>query len=592
MRLSHILRMLIVAAVLIAGPSGAYAQVAQNEAAAEAALKNCELEKSLRLWRAVLTEDPNHRRARFVVARLTARALDLDSQLDVIDTLIEKGAVAGVEKLLDAAADRAATDFQKARILYLRGKHAMVAATPTGARAAFESAATLYADTEWGARAAMALAEGDWPKPAPGRPQRLLQAVVDNAKLPKSVREEAALKQLVMESGAWTPQRRLDALRKRLAATSDTGVKRMALLEIVTRIVETQGRWTAEAVESAVEILRADPSGDESARIVAKLQAVAAESQDAAALDALVEALAGLKPADKPLARAAARCRAEALVSPAVVAEDLPALKRFIAEADRVAAALTGDSPTAVETARLHELRGRRLLVEAQKLLAMAGPTQALPAVMKAKDHFLADLPADPSGSLTRLERIGKLLTHAREWETAAALCREIADAYPHTPQARDALLTVATLQETKLNDPVTALETCAEYAARYPAEVPYRQLKIGERLARLGYANLLDFQKRNGLKPDGLYGPTTRSKLKEIESGFDAIRVVTPAPVAGKTKAGLWNERFASERASTVLRGTYVHPRIFRIARRLERQGRSDEAVRAYRLFLNLLPT
>lgn len=56
-----------------------------REALAEAYLRQCELEKSLELWRAILASQPEHERARFVVSRLTIQALDLDSQLEVIE---------------------------------------------------------------------------------------------------------------------------------------------------------------------------------------------------------------------------------------------------------------------------------------------------------------------------------------------------------------------------------------------------------------------------------------------------------------------------------------------------------------------------
>ena len=93
-----------------------------KEALAEAYLKQCDLEKSLRLWREILAADPEHKRAKFAVARLTMQALDLDSHLEVVETLIEKGQTAGMDSLLEAAGLRAATDSQKSRILCLRGQ--------------------------------------------------------------------------------------------------------------------------------------------------------------------------------------------------------------------------------------------------------------------------------------------------------------------------------------------------------------------------------------------------------------------------------------------------------------------------------------
>jgi TolA-binding protein len=97
--------------------------------------------------------------------------------------------------------------------------------------------------------------------------------------------------------------------------------------------------------------------------------------------------------------------------------------------------------------------------------------------------------------------------------------------------------------------------------------------MELGQRLRRLGYANLLDFQKRNDLKPDGLLGPKTAAKLEEIEATFDEISV------AGGDGGG-------------ILRGQFVYPGIFRIARALEQAGRARDAIDAYRMFVNLFPT
>jgi TolA-binding protein len=133
-------------------------------------------------------------------------------------------------------------------------------------------------------------------------------------------------------------------------------------------------------------------------------------------------------------------------------------------------------------------------------------------------------------------------------------------------------LLRVARLYEERLDAPMDALNAYAEYAARYPAELPYRQLEVGARLQRLGYANVLDFQKRNRLKADGLVGPNTRAKLEEVEKAFGEIRL--------------------RDGAEEVLRGAFVHPKMFAIARRLQDAGRHLDAIVAYRLFLNLFPT
>ena len=160
---------------------------------------------------------------------------------------------------------------------------------------------------------------------------------------------------------------------------------------------------------------------------------------------------------------------------------------------------------------------------------------------------------------------VAELFEHVRQWQMAAVLYREVARRYPHLPQGRDALLKVARLYERSLNDPIEALSVYAEYASRYPAELPYRQMELGRRLDRLGYANLLDFQKRNGLNPDGIFGARTRAKLDEVEGAFGEIRAATEAEPRGDRGDG-----------KGVLRGKFVYPAIFQIARRLEKAGRA----------------
>ena len=139
---------------------------------AEAYLADCQLEKSLGLWREILAAQPDNGRAKLVVDRLTAQALDLDTQLATIARLIDKGVFSGTEALLDAAGERAATNAQKAEILYLRGRLSLRdAETPpspsksgdggrseAAARSAFAGAMAMAPDSVWSAKAAIATA--------------------------------------------------------------------------------------------------------------------------------------------------------------------------------------------------------------------------------------------------------------------------------------------------------------------------------------------------------------------------------------------------------------------------------------------------
>jgi len=581
--------------------------VPARAALAEAYLHECLLEKSLAQWQAVLKQDPAHERAKRIVGRLTAQALDLDTHLETLERLIEKGITEGTGDLLTAAAERAGTDPQKARILYLRGALAARMAERARSRASFEAAIRLYPHTRGAAQAKIALAEaelaalpphpceagppeGAEPDPRPsvapvvrgGEPlaparqgtdeaRRLLQSVVaDDQLADPEVKEMAGLQLLLAETFDLTHQERIAALREVLPKLAAPRVRREALRILARHLQSDQGRWVPEAVETLAVILAAEPPDEEAADVLRQLAEIAAQSREPATLDALL-ALLRKPPVTNPvLAREAAFIGVEALLARAAAADATAAMQRFVREAH---GALDALRPGPADRKRADELRGRALLLEAQKLVALEGPVAALPVLTRAKDHYLRILPGDPESHLESLFRIGRLLETAQEWETAVALCRETATRFPHMPQGSEALLKVARLYHWRMNAPLAALDVYAEYAARYPAELPYRQLDVGARLKQLGYASVLDFQKRNHLNPDGLFGPTSHEKLEELEATFDLIRV------QGAADPG-------------VVRGEFVHQTMFGIARDLDLAGRDHDALVAYRLCLSLFPS
>ncbi len=613
-------------------------------ALAEALLCDCQLEKSLRLWREILSLQPDNARAKLVVERLTAQALDLDTQLETIGTLIDKGVFKGTELLLNAAGERAATDVQKARILYLRGRFVLrdferplqvaaaqpasseppwqgeadgvdaddVASQPAAkgrparpiiptvtrrkapakvpanipteapldtnqeasARAYFQGAMAMAPESTWAARSAMALARLDVQAGRLASALRLLRQVTENKKLEdKVVQQTARFRLLALESRDLTQPEQLAALQELLGATTEAPVRRLILEQLVAKTLAAQGGWGAQAVDYLGLMLKVSPSYEQASAVLGQLADVARTSQDAATLDRLLAVLKDYKTDDAALAAQVRLLLVEGFLARAV-AEDKPAaVTALVAEAHKVLDSISAGKAQFADRTRTSELRGRCYLVEAQKLIALKGSLTALPLLVKAKDHYLAMLPGNPGQCLDRLASIAALLEHVKEWDMAAGLYGEVASSYPQLPQGRDALLNVARLYEKSLNDPVQALAVYAEYSSRYPAELPYRQMELGQRLRRLGYANLLDFQKRNDLKPDGLLGPKTSTTLEEVEATFDEISV------AGGDGGG-------------ILRGQFVYPSIFRIARGLEQAGRARDAIDAYRMFVNLFPT
>jgi TolA-binding protein len=549
------------------------ASIQAEEALAEAYLKECDLEKSLALWRRILEQVPDHPRAKLVLERLTLQKLDLDSHLDILQKLIRQGIAEGTGQMLDAATERAATDAQKARLLALRGDLAALQADEAAARAAYEAAMKLYPDTTGAARAAVAMARLEMARGRRDEAHRLLTGVIESKKLEdRAAREEAILELASADaSGAPHPEA-AEAMKAVAAKLSVPEVKRDALLRLKGLLVAPPEKWAPDAVDAVEAILRTDPPPEAAMAELRGLAAAVAQGQDAPTLDRLLTALDALKFKDAALAREARFLRAETLLARAAIEEDAKAMAGRVAAAEKAIGELAAAEGGATDRRRLDSLGGRARLVEAQKLLALEGPTQALPVLLEAKARYLEMLRADPAEALARLGSIATLLEQVQEWELAASLNREITARFPHRPEGRDALLRVARLYQERLDAPMDALEVYAEYAARYPAELPYRQREVGARLQRLGYANVLDFQKRNRLKPDGLFGPNTRARLEEIEKGFGEIRL--------------------RDGAEEVLKGEFVHPKMFAIARRLEDAGHHHDAIVAYRLFLNLFPT
>ncbi len=570
-----------------------------KEALAEAYLHECELEKSLALWREVLKAEPDHARARHVVERLTLQKLDLDAHLGILETLIEKGITDGTSAQLEAAAERAATDAQKAQVLYLRGELAQVTGAEADARSAYE-AARLYGGTPGAGRAAIALAMLDWRGGDADQARQLLRGIVENDALEDAVvRETAALRLAEFGLEAGPRGEGIEALRNLIGRLATAEVRREAWLVLAgaLRAGLDEGRYGPEAVAAFEAALSAEPPNDQASRVLDDLLTGVRSGLDAPTLDRLLELLDRIVFENAVFARRSALLRVEALLARAAFEDRVADVSARTQAAHEVLDALAAADPADVR--RLGRLRGRAHLVEAQKRIALEGAGGALPILVEAKRHYLKLLAADPGEPLRRLRQIGTLLELAHEPHMAVSLHREIAVRFPHRPEGRDALLRAARLQEKELDAPLDALGTYAEYAARYPAELAYRQLEIGARLRRLGYANVLDFQKRNHLKPDGIVGPKTRKVLEQVEEAFDLVRLRDGAPEAPlpvlppeKRSAAPRLAGGAGHGDSPVLRGEFVHPRMFAIARGLEDAGRHYDAVVAYRLFLNLFPT
>jgi TolA-binding protein len=541
---------------------------------ANAYLHAAELEQSLTQWKAVLELAPDHERARRIVDRLTAQTVELDRYLDVLGQLIESGDGAEVSEVLNTAAQRAATKPHQARIVYLRGRLAQAQGDGVGARAHYRAAMQLYPATPWAGRSAITLATLDAEHPDHAdQAERLLQNVADDESHPVTVREAARLELLRLRMDALNPRQALAAIDELAAKLTSDEAKRAAAQEQMSATIRLAGRWTPRTLDAAEQLITLSPPFAEARVLQRRLLEVAQGSEDPATLDRLLAVLEANRFDDAVLQRENEFLRVEASLARAVVEPDAEQMIALVNVARRLLVELASDDRDFADQPRIDELTGRSHLIEAQKLATLDDAAPVLPPLLKAREHYIAMLADEADAASGHLKRIGTLLEHLNETQMAADLFEQVARQFPHTTYGRDALLKLAQLHAGPLDDPMGALSLYAEYAARYPADLTYRQLSVGSRLRRLGYRNVLDFQERNHLKPTGVFGDKTRSRLAELEASFDLIQA-------------------APQRDAGLLRGAFVHPAMYEIAEDLESAGRHHDAIVAYRLVINLFPS
>ena len=380
-----------------------------REALAEGYLRDCQLEKSLRLWQEILKQQPDHARAKLVVVRLTAQALDLDTQLETLGTLIDRGVFKGTDSLLDAASQRAATDTQKSHILYLRGRLALrdaaapspviapappapepivieeedaepasqpapekklrrvVRPTPVpkaiapppavvvpldsgqeaSARTLLEGAMKVAPDSVWAARSAMVLARLEVQNGRRDAAMRLLRQVTDNKKLEDvAVKQTAKFRLVMLESQDLTAPEQIAALQELLGVTTAAEARRLVLEQLVLMTTAASGKWGPQAVDYLALMLKASASYEESAAVMGRLAEVAAGSQDPSTLDRLLAVLKDVKSDDPALARQGQFLTVEAMLARAVAEDKLPAVAALVAQSQKMLDSIADDTTT------------------------------------------------------------------------------------------------------------------------------------------------------------------------------------------------------------------------------------------------------
>jgi TolA-binding protein len=570
------------------------ASVPHRLAYAEACLRECRLERGLAAFREVLALDPDHTRARAVIDRLGAGIADLETHLAVLERLVADGITTGLDAALDTASVRAIDDAQRARIGVLRAQLALLRGETAAARVQLLAWQRLHPATTAAARATLLLAQIAADTGDDVAADRLFAVAQTHPDAPPSVTEAALLGRVRWETQAHDLDRQIAALTAIEDRCRDPEVRAEYFTTVIPLLRERSGDG-ATAIEALGRWAAGIDGGDDRqlVRLLAAASGILATDPGPRALDLADLTLAALPTTSRSLGVARDLLRVEVDLRRIVLATDAAQASTFAGAAQDLLAALAAKPLTGEETVRERQLAERILLAHAQKLAVLGDSVAALPVLRTAAEIMLARAGDQPDpGMATRLRGIGRLYEGLGEWELATEHQRRLTLRFPHLPLGRDALLRQAEITERHLRDERCALALYADYAGRYPAELTYRQMRLGDRLARLGYDGVIDFQRRNLLPADGIAGRDTLRRLAELETTYDLVAL--DAPVTGP-EASLANPPATgrTDRAgASPLRGVFVHPRIFDLAQGLERRGRHHDAIGAYRLFLNLFPT
>lgn len=542
------------------------AAVSPREKLAEFYLKEGYIDKSLEQWKRILELVPEHARAKQVTERLTSGSVALDRYLDTIAELLEQGVLEQMDSMLGMAAERAATDAQKARILFLQGVHADMQNDDTEAVIKWKAVWKLYPETEWAGYALLETAELYDNDESPN----LVRAAFETAATDR-VKERALYWLTRLETSSQDPSEQLTTLRALLEQLRGRELKITVSLAIAELLQELNEGWIPESVDlvlSAAQLAEQRSDFETAAEQLGKILDESAHERVIAYLTAQLHSLT----VDSQFQRDLEFLRVEALLKQAVLTQDFQQVSQFIAEARDELASLQAGTP-GFERSRLTGLTSRAFLIETQKAVMLLQPVEAIPYLKQTEEYFLSSPGIPQTEALKQLERVAQMFEHLQAWEMAISLYTTLANTYPSEAVGRDMLYKVGFIYKDRLDAPLQALDIFAEYAGRYPPEYLYRDRHVSRLLTQFGYQDVLDFQKANGLQPDGIYGPNTKKALTDVMKRFDAIAL-------------------PDGDAEHFLLGKFVHPVIFEIAREYEEKGRHREAIHAYHLFLNLYPT
>lgn len=546
------------------------ASIPPREKLAELYLKQCFIEKSLNQWEKIIELDPEHQRATQAFERLSGWVIDLDKYLDVIEDLQKKGVLDRMEEILEDVRKKPATESQKARIMYIEGIHKNQQGNRDEGLVQLTAVSKLYPKTEYGG---YALVERARLKGLAGKNQealRLLKEVLNNEYSGK-IRQKSLFLLAEIETARNDNQTKVSALRNIQASITDAEVKWLFCLNLARKLYKLHSEWVPECIDLIIEGIRVSNDLDEIGVFTDLLMNIIKSTSDKNLLQYLVDSIrqkVGNKYKDE-----FSFVVVEALFKETVLSDDFSETARLIKEARNILKGLKKEPEHTVRLSKINTLIAKSYLIQCQKAVALLASVEAL-TVLKAGETELLKLAKDsPDGMVYEIQKIAGLYEHIHEWEMAVVLYRIIVTKHPTEPVGRDMLLKIADIYYKKLDAPLLAVDTYAEYSGRFPAEFLYRDKKLTADLNRLGYKDVLDFQKSYGLNPDGIYGPKTRDALREALERFSEISTNTV-------------------NSQPFLLGRFIHPTIFKIAKECERKGRHREAIRAYHLFLNLFPT
>ena len=522
--------------------------------------------RAIEEWERILKIAPDDNYAKTALESIQESQEHITEFLDLVEKLLEKGSLKDLNRELESLDRKVVLDGHKARLLFLSGLLRKRARQLPEALLQFQKVIEFYSHTECYPRALWESALLRKEQKDYQRAVQLLEEII--RKFPQANLATAAeAEKVFIETREQSPTSAWNKMREML----DRGKKHpLLLLYAAEKAMEEKSVLYVEGIKLLGEVISEFPNSVYAERALAHLEKLLDSAQDPRILKIAVRSLRVGENMTNALRERVFFLRVNLLLHTAILSEEWEEIRSSVRETRDLLEGGLGQEGWNQEKMVL--LKAKSFLIQGQKAAILERSQDALEELHQAEQLFLELLSSYRKESAEALFRIAGVLEYMEEWQEAISLYREVYLAVPTTEKGKRALFRIPYLKKDKLDDPLGAISAFAEYVAAYPPPEYLQKSGIITRLEQLGFENLFDFQAKTGIEIDGLYGPQTRKILTKMEDCFADI---------------LHHRRGKQE-----LYGSYVYPQVYQIAQGLQQQGKSRQAVIAYREFLNLFPS